>query len=193
MYNRIKTGKLVACQGCIRQEMSRVNKVHGMSHTPFYNVWHSMRQRCTEPTHYAWKRYGGRGIFCCERWERFENFYEDMFPTYRHGLVLDRVDNDGPYSPQNCRWVTYKENSRNKQGVYRDVDVTKISLETGISKSTLYYRLQHGWPMELLQTPPNFRNKLPKGVERVQYEMMYSTSSTADQGTDSSAKGRNNQ
>lgn len=83
-----------------------------------YYAWKGMRARCNNKNYHAYHRYGGRGIKVCDRWDDFENFYSDMgnAPSKKH--QLDRIDNDGDYEPCNCRWVTPKENSRNrgKQG-----------------------------------------------------------------------------
>lgn len=90
-------------------------RTHNMDGTPLYNVWLNMRQRTTnkKSTHYA--RYGGRGIKVCERWNRFENFLEDMGSTYKEGLTIDRYpDNNGDYSKENCRWATMAQQNRNK-------------------------------------------------------------------------------
>lgn len=74
-----------------------------------------MVKRCTNPNNWAWKYYGGRGIDVCKRWrESFANFLADMGERPR-GLTLDRRDNDGDYTPKNCRWVTRAEQSRNRR------------------------------------------------------------------------------
>lgn len=91
-------------------------KIHGQHGTKLYEVWHHMKQRCNGtlgdiPT----KNYKDRNITYCKEWEQFENFYKDMSPSYQDGLQLDRIDNSKGYYPENCRWVTAKENNRNKR------------------------------------------------------------------------------
>lgn len=94
------------------------HRKHGLSRTQIYSVWSSMRARCENTKHIAFKNYGGRGIKVCKRWLKFENFFADMGerPTIKHSL--DRRNNDGNYEPGNCRWATAKEqyhNSRRKK------------------------------------------------------------------------------
>lgn len=90
-------------------------KTHGLSKTKFYTVWAGMKQRCTNPNYAYSKNYGGRGITLCEEWYKFINFYNDMYPTFRDGLLLDRIDNNKGYSKNNCRWVDWKVQNNNKR------------------------------------------------------------------------------
>jgi hypothetical protein len=85
---------------------------------PEYPVWAAMVQRCTNPNDKSWERYGGRGIQVCSAWMKFDQFFAAMGqrPTAKHSL--DRINNNGPYSPDNCRWATAEVQGSNKR-VYR--------------------------------------------------------------------------
>jgi predicted DNA-binding transcriptional regulator AlpA len=156
----IRRGGTPNC-GCLtRQLVSKANTKHGMSKHPAFAVWRSMLDRCRLPSHKAYKNYGGRGITVCERWqESFGSFWSDMGPTYRRGLDLDRIDNNGPYSPENCRWVDRRTNTMNKRASVRSVDIPALSEATGISRSTLYNRLRSGWSLEELTRQPSPGNR----------------------------------
>lgn len=83
-----------------------------------YWSWQGLRARCDRLSQVGYKYYGGRGITYPEKWKTFKGFKEDMEATYREGLTIDRIDNNGNYSKENCRWITNAENLRNK-GPYR--------------------------------------------------------------------------
>lgn len=91
--------------------------------TGFYNSWCNMKQRCLNPNHPKYKNYGGRGIKVCNEWLTSSGFFEWALSNgWKEGLQIDRIDNDGDYCPDNCRWVGISENSRKKR-------TTKISFE----------------------------------------------------------------
>jgi hypothetical protein len=112
-YTSLKNGLSRSC-GCLSREFPN-HSTHRLSHTPEYRIWNAMRNRCTNPKATDWKRYGGRGIQVCERWERFENFSADMGSRPSPTHSIDRVNNDGNYEPGNCRWATASEQALNRR------------------------------------------------------------------------------
>lgn len=97
---------------------------HGLSDNPEHRTWTRIRERCNNPSHGDYARYGGRGIRVCERWDVFENFLADMGP--RNGLTIERINNNGNYEPGNCKWATQLEQSRNKRNTYTAEQDQKI-------------------------------------------------------------------
>src|SRR3990167_363390 len=111
----LKRNKSTRCFDCYKRD-GELNPCyrHGKHDTPEYSVWIGMHERCRNKNHKSYKWYGGRGIKVSERWSEFKSFSEDMGtrPTDKH--EIDRIDNDGDYEPDNCRWVTHRENIHNQ-------------------------------------------------------------------------------
>lgn len=106
-----------------------------------YTVWQDMRNRCTKPSDPAYMDYGGRGIMVCERWMAYENFRDDMGPRPA-GTSLDRLDNDGPYAPGNCRWATRKQQARNtRRNRFVSYEGVFVTLAEAAERSGLPYSL----------------------------------------------------
>lgn len=145
--------------GCHRKEaVAAARTAHGQAArgrvTSEYGIWRAMLARCRNQNVRAYKNYGARGITVCERWDSFENFYEDMGPRPPR-MTLDRRDNSLGYCKENCRWITRREQARNTRAnrivEYRGESrcVAEWSEITGIPAGTLIDRLGYdGWSIE---------------------------------------------
>lgn len=153
----------VSC-GCYQREVASrspnlIKPTHGMSRTRTYAIWAGMIERCSKPDSTGYKRYGGRGIKVVEKWLKFESFLNDMGEC-PEGLSIDRVNNDGDYCPENCRWATAFEQanncSTNKLLTFRDQTqtVTQWATELSIPRTIIYDRLRRNWTIEETLTEP---------------------------------------
>ena len=138
-------------------------KTHGMEGTPIYKTWASMLQRCNNTKNPDYSRYGGRGITVCERWTKFENFYADMSDR-PEGRTLDRINNEGNYEFDNCRWATASEQNDNRRNTVfiNGEPLAVVARRHGMSPKVLYNRyVTLGWTLERsLNTPVGRRKKL---------------------------------
>ena len=131
-----------------------MSKHHGLSGSPEYKVWSSMKQRCLNPNEYAYPRYGGRGITVSENWLLFSNFYREMGgrPSPLH--TLERRDNNLGYSADNCYWALPEIQSRNKRNNVvisfngKSMTIADWSLELGIKPNVIGSRHRRGLPFE---------------------------------------------
>lgn len=154
--SHLKRGYIQSC-GCLAIDTLKENSTkHGLEHTRLYRIWHGMLIRCHNPKSNRYHRYGGRGITVCDEWRyNLQAFYDWALANgYRDNLTLDRKDNDGPYSPENCKWSTYKEQlNHTSVNHFVTIDgttktVTQWAEENGIKISTVYTRLSRGWSIE---------------------------------------------
>lgn len=137
----------------VRLEVEAGRRHQPVSEWPEYRIWHRAKSRCTYQKKNGFERYGGRGITMCERWlHSFANFYADMGPRPSPKHSIDRIDNDGNYTPSNCRWATRREQDSNRSITRRLTfsGTTKTVQEwaelTGLNYRTLVGRINRGWP-----------------------------------------------
>lgn len=134
-------------------------KTHGLSHSKTYQIWKNMMSRCYSSGSKRFVDYGGRGIVVCDRWKTFANFISDMGEC-PSGYSIERINNNACYSPENCKWIPFSRQGRNKRNtVYIEhgglrLPMIEWSERTGIPYSTLAERIYSGWDFERALTAP---------------------------------------
>lgn len=152
----LRSGNTVSC-GCWRKEItSSVLTKHGMANSRLYTIWSNMKARCFKQSNTEYCYYGGRGITICDEWkDDFQSFYDwAMANGYKEHLTIDRIDVNGDYSPENCRWVDMKVQSNNRRSNHiiefngESHNVKQWSEILGINENTIRTRIQRGYSIE---------------------------------------------
>ena len=155
---QLSNGKTYNSCGCKHYYLSSINQPnfkHGCRKERIYHTWKAISQRCNNKNNPAYKRYGGRGITICDSWKKDFLLFKKwaLLNGYKENLFIDRIDNNGDYEPNNCRWVTAKQNNRNKncnklselkaqeiikKYIPRKNTIKMLAKEYGVSCATIY-------------------------------------------------------
>lgn len=165
----LRNGQSKSC-GCYQADIAaKTHTVHGHgkrgNHSFTHCSWSMMMDRCRNTKNKDYPNYGGRGIIVCERWLKFENFLEDMGEKPMRGMSIERIDNMGNYEPNNCKWATHYEQSRNKRSsvILSFNGMTMIAEDwaklMNISAGAIRHRISSGWAIEDILTKPSIRPK----------------------------------
>lgn len=163
-------GQVQSC-GCLRVEKTVArHRKHGMSNTRLYSVWKAMLERCYEPKADRYPIYGGRGISVCDEWRKsFSAFYIwAQSNGYLEGLTIDRINVNGNYCPENCRWATRMEQQNNMRTNHlitfrgQTKTIAEWSREIGVDRHVLGSRIRNGWSIERALTEPVHTEKRTK-------------------------------
>lgn len=169
----LRSGNTASC-GCwqkeIRKTLGQRVKTHGLTRTRLYRIWNGMVARCVNPNERIYDYYGGRGITVCDEWRKFESFRDwALSHGYTDSLSIDRIDVNGNYEPNNCRWATAKEQHNNQRSnrlltaFGKTQTLQQWADELNVNRRTICYRLNRGWSLEdALTTPVKSRSTRKK-------------------------------
>lgn len=165
----LRHGHTKSC-GCYRTlDGNEPRYRHGKVKTRLYSIWSNMKNRCDNPNAQFYKDYGGRGITYCEEWRDFIAFEKWAVANgYKEDLTIDRINNNGNYEPDNCRWTSIKEQQRNRRSNHlltfkgETHCINEWAEILGISRETIKNRLGYGWDIEKVLTEPIHRKERRK-------------------------------
>lgn len=168
--SNLTRGQVKSC-GCIHH---RGNPTHNQCYTRVYRIYAKILRRCFAKDDYAYSRYGGRGITMCEEWKNsFDEFSKWAYENgYNDTLTIDRIDNNGDYSPSNCRWVdvyTQANNKRNNNYITfegRTQTLAQWCREVGVPYKRTFYRISNGWSFEDAIQKQKFTRRKGEGKEK---------------------------
>lgn len=165
----LRNGKSKCC-GCIAT--GKPLQYHGYSQHRLYKIHTDIEYRCNDPSDDSYHNYGGRGIYICDEWSgrdgRIAFIKWSLENGWEKGLEIDRIDNDGPYAPWNCRYVTRKENDRNRRGnIYYEFqgkertagEILELHNPHNLSVASVVHRLKKGQSVEEAINTPKLRNR----------------------------------
>ena len=156
----VKTSSLVSGRtqscGCLQKERAiAACTKHGGTNTRLYSIWRNMKCRCSCPTASKYEIYGGKGISVCPDWKRFEGFRDwALLHGYSDDLSIDRINSNGNYCPENCRWVSYKVQANNTSQNHiisfcgKSMDISEWAEYLGFSYKVLSERIRRGWSIK---------------------------------------------
>lgn len=154
----LTSGATRSC-GCLRKEKAKqqgyLNRTHGRKKHPLYSTWHHMHMRCYNKANRSYKDYGARGITICKRWHNIENFINDMGERPKNQSI-DRIDNNGNYCPENCKWSTHREQAQNKRSTryIEEICCAEWARIHGFNRHTVNWRIVNGWTIEEIKNTP---------------------------------------